>query len=65
MPTPKGKIKYHVGNEIERQQLEKEQDDPLSPMFIPLTERSETGKARWWAGRAKAGRSKKTHVEFD
>lgn len=65
MPVPKPKIKYHVANDAERRVVEKEQDDPMSSMFIPLTERSETGKARWWANRAKAGRSKKSHAEFD
>ena len=25
------------------------EDNPLSPTFIPLTERGHRGKARWWA----------------
>lgn len=62
---PQAKIKYHISTEAERQQVEKEQDDPMSPMFVPLTERSENGRARWWANRAKAGRAKRTHVVFD
>jgi hypothetical protein len=30
-----------------------EVDDPLSPGFIQLPERSEVGQARWWAMREK------------
>lgn len=39
-------------------------DNPLSPNFVPLTNRTERGKARWWALKAKnSGRP--THGVFD
>ncbi len=28
-------------------------DDPRSPNFVPMDERAERAKARWWAMRAK------------
>lgn len=31
------------------------EDNPLSPEFVPLEERGEMGRARFWALRAKAG----------
>lgn len=40
-------------------------DNPLSGAFVPLTERSEPGKARWWARTAqKLGRSV-SHGQYD
>lgn len=64
-PVRKPKIKYHVSAERERQLTMAEEDDPMSPSFIPLTERNETDRARWWASRARQKRAKRLYVEFD
>ncbi|HEY6019117.1 MAG TPA: hypothetical protein VIY48_04230 [Candidatus Paceibacterota bacterium] len=61
----KPKIKYHVSAEREKQMMASEEDDPMSASFIPLTERSETDKARWWANHAKAKRLRRNFAEFD
>lgn len=42
-----------------------EEDDPMSASFIPLAERLETERARWWANRAKAKRLRRNFAEFD
>lgn len=37
----------------------------MLPTFKPLTERTETGKARWWARFGKKANSKKFYAELD
>jgi hypothetical protein len=41
-----------------------EQDDPLSPNFVPLEERGPLGQARFWALRAQGDKRQKAGV-FD
>lgn len=65
MPKPQKGIKYYLQTERDRKEQERMEDDPMSPMFVPLTERSETGKARWWAKFGKKARDKKYYAEFD
>lgn len=65
MPSPQKGIKYHLQTKQDRKDQERQEDDPLLPTFIPLTERSETGKARWWARFGKHARSKKFYAELD
>lgn len=67
------KIKYAQGGDVELAgpgvsgrtgKWRDDEDNPASPFFIPLTDRGEGGKARWWAHQAK--RSKKpTHGVYD
>ena len=52
-PKPPG-IQYHGGNlDLSpggvRVPWRESQDNPMSPSFIPLTERNERAKSRWWA----------------
>lgn len=39
-------------------------DNPLSPAFVPLTERGERDKSRWWALSQKRARTHE-HGEYD
>lgn len=64
MPKQKG-IKYHIDNARDRQEQERLQNDPMSPMFLPLRERSGIDQARWWAGYGKKKNDSKFYAEFD
>lgn len=41
------------------------EDNPLSPLFVPLTERDDRGKARWWAHMARRARAATGQAVFD
>jgi hypothetical protein len=64
---PRQRIKYSKESLTDRKEpgssWEEERDNPMSPLFEPLTSRTEYDKARWWAklGRKKARAS---HGEF-
>ena len=45
IPAPKDRLLYHNRGVPWRES----EDNPLSPNFIPLTERSERARMRWWA----------------
>ncbi len=59
-------IKYAMGGDAQTERAKggvlsnwsDSEDNPLSPTFIPLTERGDYGKARWWALNAR--RNKKS-----
>lgn len=65
MPKPQKGIKYHISQEEDRRKQREMEDNPMLPTFIPLTERTEVGKARWWAAQGRKARDKKAYGEFD
>lgn len=61
-PRTRRNIKYMVTPQAEKAG-EDEINNPLSPVFMPLEERTEYGKARWWAMRSE--RKRKGQAEMD
>lgn len=61
----KRKLRYAQDTGVtEKEPWADSSDNPLSGAFVPLTERSEPGKARWWARIAqKLGRA--SHGQYD
>lgn len=60
--APKARrIRYHLGSDGAPAPRSQDADNPLSQNFVPLTERDERGRSRWWAlhgkrfGRASSG----------
>lgn len=61
--TTKRRLRYAAAGPTIREDVPRlaEQDDPLSPNFVPLEERGPMGQARFWAlrsqgsGKARAG----------
>lgn len=51
-PEPKPRIQYFgslLTTPGARDPWKDSSDNPMSPAFVPLTERGESGRARWWA----------------
>lgn len=65
MPPPRKGIKYHIASEAGRKKQQEMADNPMLSTFVPLTERTEIDKARWWARFGKKARDKKYYGEFD
>ena len=61
----KRKLRYAKDTGVaEREPWRDSSDNPLSGAFIPLTERSEPGKARWWAKIARRI-NRPSHGQYD
>lgn len=61
---PKKRIKYVDGAGTPSVRWGENPDNPMSPAFIPLTERGENAKARWWAMQSMKAHKKQTHGVF-
>ncbi len=61
----KRKLRYARETGVtEREPWRDSADNPLSGAFLPLTERSEPSKARWWARIAQRNK-RPDHVQYD
>ncbi len=61
----KRKLKYARDTGVtEKEPWRDSPDNPLSGAFVPLTERSEHGKARWWARTAQQLK-RPSHAQYD
>lgn len=58
------RIKYHSMTQGAGTSFRDDMDNPLSQNFLPLDERGDRGKARWWALHGKKYGSRDV-VEFD
>lgn len=56
-------LRYFVPGVVSPVQAAVECDDPASPAFVPLTERSVIEQMRWWARRE--GKTREPKVELD
>lgn len=65
MSTTKRKPIEYLGKDGSQGQKWSESiHNPMAASFVPLTDRSERAKARWWAIHAKKAGSRPTHGEF-
>lgn len=58
-------IKYVLGDKQAGVSWSEDTDNPLSPAFVPLTQRTEADRVRFWARAAQRRRDTRTHTVFD